>query len=267
VPDADVGSAAQKRAAPARKERPAQVDSGQVHVWTFHAIGELIASAPGLPEPPRREVLVRGLQRSLGSVAEGHKALARQLGVTDMTVFAWRKGRTIPSLWCLLLVSSCLGISPLRLVLDDVVEDGQILGSRATPETRLDRPPRGRTKINPEAVRSALAAILGNEEVPPPSLREVAERIGQTYVNLRNHVPELSRLIAARFRSYQEAQGARTRARMRDEIRQAAIQLHRQGHYPSNNRVADLISNPSHLRSRAGQSARNEILRELGWRT
>ena len=126
-------------------------------------------------------------------------------------------------------MSSCLGISPLRLVLDDVVEDGQTLGSRATPETRLDRPPRGRTKINPEAVRSALAAILGNEEVPPPSLREVAERIGQTYVNLRNHVPELSRLIAARFRSYQEAQGARTRARMRDEIRQAAIQLHRQG--------------------------------------
>ena len=249
------------------KERPAQVDSGQVHVWTFHAIGELIASAPGLPEPPRREVLVRGLQRSLRSVAEGHKALARQLGVTDMTVFAWRKGRTIPSLWCLLLVSSCLGISPLRLVLDDVVEDWQTLGSRATPETRLDRPPRGRTKINPEAVRSALAAILGNEEVPPPSLREVAERIGQTYVNLRNHVPELSRLIAARFRSYQEAQGARTRARMRDEIRQAAIQLHRQGHYPSNNRVADLVSNPSHLRSRAGQSARNEILRELGWRT
>jgi len=103
------------------------------------------------------------------------------------------------------------------------------------------------------------------DEVPPPSLREVAERIGQTYVNLRNHVPELSRLIAARFRSYQEAQGARTRARLRHEIRQAAIQLHRQGHCPSNNRVADLINNPSHLRSRAGQSARNEILRELGW--
>ena len=103
--------------------------------------------------------------------------------------------------------------------------------------------------------------------MPPPSLREVAERIGQTYANLRHHLPELSRLISARYRSYQEAQGARTRARLSEEVRQAAIHVHRQGHYPSNNRIADLISNPSALRSRAGQSARHEVLHELGWRT
>jgi len=124
-----------------------------------------------------------------------------------------------------------------------------------------------RTSIDPEAVRRTLETILAGDEVPPPSLREVAERIGQTYANLRHHLPELSRLISVRYRSYQEAQGAGTRARVRDEIRQAAIQLHRQGHYPSNNRIADLISNPSALRSRTGQSARNEVLRELGWRT
>ena len=56
-----------------------------------------------------------------------------------------------------------------------------------------------------------LEAILAGDEVPPPSLREVAERIGQTYANLRHHLPELSRLISARYRCYQEAQGARTK--------------------------------------------------------
>jgi hypothetical protein len=46
--------------------------------------------------------------------------------------------------------------------------------------------------------------------------------MGQTYTNLRNHVPELSRVITTRYRSYQEAQGARTRARLRQEVRRAA---------------------------------------------
>ena len=164
-------------------------------------------------------------------------------------------------------MSSRLGISPLRLVCDEVGDIGRSAEDSAVPDARPDRPRHVRTTIDPEAVRKALEAILAGDEVPPPSLREVAERIGQTYANLRHHLPELSRLISARYRSYQEAQGAGTRSRVRDEIRQAANQLHRQGHYPSNNRIADLISNPSALRSRTGQSARNEVLRELGWRT
>jgi len=139
--------------------------------------------------------------------------------------------------------------------------------NNAAPETRPDRPVHVRTSINPDAVRRALEAILASGEVPPPSLREVAERIGQTYVNLRHHLPELSRLISARYRSYQEAQGTRTRARLRDEVRQAATCLHQQGHYPSSNRIAALISSPNSIRSPVAQSARYEVLRELGWRT
>ena len=108
---------------------------------------------------------------------------------------------------------------------------------------------------------------MAGDEVPPPSLREVAERIGQTYANLRHHLPELSRVIAARYRNYQEAQGARTRARVREEVRQAAIYLHQQGHYPSSNRIAALISRPNSFRSLTAQSARHEVLHELGWRT
>jgi len=242
------------------------LDEG-VHSWTFHAIGELIACAPILPEPPHREHLVRALQRTLRSVAGTRRGWARQLGLAEATVLEWRQGHTIPSLWCLLLVSGRLGISPLELVCDQVGDDERTMGGYAVPEAGLDRPRRVRTTIDPEAVRRALEAILASDELPPPSLREVAERIGQTYTNLRHHLPELSRNISARYRGYQEAQGARTRTRLREEVRQATIDLHRRGYYPSNNRIADLISNPSALRSRAGQSARNEVLQELGWRT
>jgi hypothetical protein len=74
--------------------------------------------------------------------------------------------------------------------------------------------------------------FLASDEVPPPSLREVVQRVGQTYANLRQHLPELSRVISARYRTYQELQSVRTRARLREEVRQAAIYLHQQGHYP-----------------------------------
>ncbi len=252
---------------PSEGETLAQHEKVRAQLWTFQAIGELIASAPSLPAPPDREHFGHGLQRSLHSVTGTRRGWARQLGLSEATVLGWRQGRTIPSLWCLLLVSSRLGISPLRLVCDEVGDIGRSAEDSAVPDARPDRPRHVRTTIDPEAVRKALEAILAGDEVPPPSLREVAERIGQTYANLRHHLPELSRLISARYRSYQEAQGAGTRSRVRDEIRQAANQLHRQGHYPSNNRIADLISNPSALWSRTGQSARNEVLRELGWRT
>ncbi len=236
-------------------------------VWTFHAMGELIASAPSLPEPPRREHLVRGLQRSLRSVSGSRRGWARQLGLAVGTVLDWRKGLTIPSLWCLLLVSSRLGISPLKLVSGQVGDIGRMVEGKAPRQTRPDRPPHPRTTIDPEAVRAALEAILASNEVPPPSLRGVADRIGQTYTNLRNHLPELSRVIAARYQGYQKAQGARTRARLHEEVRRAALYLHQQGHYPSSNRIAVLIGRPNSFRSPTALSTWYEVLRELGWRT
>src|SRR5258708_23815992 len=137
-------------------------------------MAEWIASAPSLAEPPRREHLVRVLQRSLRSVAGNCSAFARQLGVSETTVAGWQKGRAIPSLWCLLLVSSRLGISPLRLICDQVGDVEWPAEYNAAPETRPDRPVHVRTSINPQAVRRALEAILASGDVPPPSLREVA---------------------------------------------------------------------------------------------
>jgi hypothetical protein len=237
----------------------------QVHIWTFHALGELIASAPSMAEPPHREQLVFGLQRSLRSVAGTRRNWARQVGVGAGSVLEWRKGMSIPSLWCLLLVSHGLGISPLELVCNQVGDAGRPMKSAAAPAARPDRPPLVRTTIDAEGVRHALEAILASEEEPPPSLREVARRIGQTYTNVRHHVPELSRLISARYRNYQEKQGAQTRARLREEVRRAAIYLHQLGHYPSTNRIAALMSQPSSFRNLTAQSARYEVLRELGW--
>jgi hypothetical protein len=242
-------------------------DAVRSHAWIFHAIGELIEAAPILTRHPRREHLVRAIEAAFHRVAVNPRVWTRRLGLARGTVPLWRKGRTLPSLWCQLVVSSELGISPLLLVSGQIDRYGPITDSNGEGDSRLDRPPPQHTPIDPEAVRRALEAILVSDEIPPPSLREVADRLGQTYANFRHYLPELSRAIAERYRRYQEAQGERTRARVREEVRQAAITLSERGRYPSTNRIADLVSNHSVMRTLTARSARHEVLQEVGWRT
>jgi hypothetical protein len=77
----------------------------------------------------------------------------------------------------------------------------------------------------------------------------------------------LSRAIAERYRSDQEAQGARTRQRLREEVREAVLYVHRQGVYPSSYRVAGRLSQPGSMRSQTARAAWHEALRDLGWQT
>jgi len=65
--------------------------------------------------------------------------------------------------------------------------DTPFLGSNASGHSPVDRPQTRHTPIDPEAVRRALEAVLASEEIPPPSLREVADRLGQTYANFRHY--------------------------------------------------------------------------------
>jgi AraC-like DNA-binding protein len=51
-------------------------------------------------------------------------------------------------------------------------------------------------------LRRALERELANSETPPPSLSEVARRLGYNRVALSKYCPDLSRAITARYRSY-----------------------------------------------------------------
>jgi hypothetical protein len=242
------------------------------HSWIYRAIGELIGAAPTLTRHPRREHLVRSIQAAFRKAASRKitmhpRAWMRQLGLANGTVLLWRQGRTLPSLWCLLVVSSQVGISPLQLLCGLVDSNTWSAAPRTSGHAPVDRPPTRHTPVDPKAVQRALEAVLASDKTPPPSLREVADRLGQTYTNLRHYFPELSRAIAARYQSYLEAQGERTRARVRDEVRQAAIALTQQGDYPSTSRIAALLNHNSAMRTFTARMAWHEVLRELGWRT
>jgi hypothetical protein len=66
-------------------------------------------------------------------------------------------------------------------------------------------------------------------------------------------------------RSYQEAYGARTRTRLREQVRDAAIALTHRGLYPSASHIADVLDDRNVMRSHTAQAVWREVLRDLGW--
>jgi len=242
------------------EEKLVMNDAVRSHAWIFDALGELIAAAPGMPKRPQRDDVLRGIA-ALRKITIYRGSWTRHLGLASGTVLMWRQGRTLPSLWCLLVVCSQLGISPLQLVRGEIDENNSAApATKAAADTRLEH-----ARIDPVAIRHALEAVLASDELPPPSIRLVADRLGQTIVTLRHYFPELCRSIASRHRCYREAHGARRRTRLRERVRDAAIALTQHGVYPSASHIADLLNDRNVMRSRTARAAWREVLGELGW--
>jgi AraC-like DNA-binding protein len=64
-------------------------------------------------------------------------------------------------------------------------------------------------RFEAENLRDALEQVLQSEEYPPPSMREVAQRLNYDQSHLRRHLPDLCRAISARYLAYQREQRQR----------------------------------------------------------
>ena len=216
------------------------------HAWIFDALGELIAATPSLPRRPHRDDLLKGIETAfrlaaLRKITINRGSWTRYFGLASGTASVWCPGQMPPSLWCLLEVCREMGISPLLLMRGEIDEDDTDAAAPEPPaDIGLERPPIQHTRIDPVVIRRALGAVLASD-APPPSMRLVADRLGQTLVDLHHYFPELYRAIASRHRSYEEARDARTRRRMRETVRDAAIALTHRGLYPSASHIADLL--------------------------
>lgn len=196
-------------------------DEWRTQAWIAAAVGELIAAAPKLVMPPRRGQIVQAITSSVESLVGGNRsAWARELGLPLGTVASWHWGDTVPTLPLLLLLCSRLGTRPFRFLMGD--EDGmdRVCGESSLVADLPDQVPRVRASFDREAMRCTLEAVLSSDEQPPPSLIEVARRLGQTYAGLRKHLPGLSRAVATRYLSYQMAQGLAKRQQLCREVRQ-----------------------------------------------
>lgn len=240
--------------------------------WVGEAIGELLAGAPGLSSFPTQPRLTQMVAVYVDEVAGGNVTrFARELGIPMKTVWQWCRGLTVPSLELLLQVCYRLGTTPCRFLTADLLRVRDFASERPPIEmaSLVDpprRPPSPRRAFDVAAMRYALETILASDEQPPPPMRQVAKHLGHDHAELIQHFPALCHAISARYLAERHQKGAEKKRRLYAEIRQAAVDLHRQGLYPSAGRIASMISQPGFVRDSVAMTEWKEVLRELGWR-
>jgi hypothetical protein len=234
-------------------------------VWVAHSVGAMLAAAPTIPQPPRRENIAEAVSTCIHQFADGQReALAHQLRLTPTpTLRLWHLGLQLPQLAALLELCSRFGLSPLGVLTE---------GAKAVHAPRLEpfipkalqtRAPRHR-QFDAEKARQALEAVLACQEQPPPSMTEVIRRLGYNHSHLHLRFPELCRAISARWRAYQRTVSEAHKQQICDQIQQATAQLHTQGIEPRWKNVGAFLGKPGYIRSPRCRAAWLDALRQLG---
>ncbi|MBD3881718.1 TniQ family protein [Phormidium tenue FACHB-886] len=116
-----------------------------------------------------------------------------------------------------------------------------------------------------EGMRSVLESTLQKEEYPPPSMQDVARREGFSVQLVKRTFPELSKAISARYEMYRKSLKEVRIGKLRQEVRDVALQLHNQRIEPTGARISKYLSKPRSILQQAAIEAVHEIRRELGW--
>lgn len=173
--------------------RPADAVPTEYQLWLADAVGELLANAPQI-QPERLRDCVRGvLSAYTKAFAEGNRtAVADMAGCRRSLFYSWFRGHKTPRIDTLLRTWYQLKLpvaSLLEAACPELPPEARAQKSLEIRTTRQVVPKRSR-----EQIRAALEEAL--HEQPPPSLTEVARRLGySTTTRLREADGHLCRRI------------------------------------------------------------------------
>jgi len=231
--------------------------------WVDDAVGILLATSP-VATPPQRERIASLIARCIAPMG-GPTAFARALQLNLSTVWQWEQGTHLPSMDALVSLCYRLAISPRDFLLADPARLNLVPTNPHPPKDDRGRPTVVRKRFDSDRVRAALADALQRAEEPPPSMREVARRLGYSHADLSVRFPDVCRAISARYLAHCQSVGEQRMQRLCREVREATFHIHAQGVYPSSVRVPELLTHPSHFRHPTANAAWHAALRDLGW--
>ncbi len=237
--------------------------------WLVEAIGELLAAALTLRHMPLGERLAAGLSNYCTQLAEGNtKNFAKILKAhnLDISVFSLNKWLTgTQTSWQLLLqLCFCLQTKPLALLTNPTA----LRVSLPLRTLAFSPPPNPQPKpaLIRDQLEKSLNAIIAANETPPPSLREVSRRLNQTGTkSLLRYFPEQSATITERYRTYRQLKKEERLRLLREKVRQATLDVHAQGAYPSMTRVDKQLGKQASMRNPDARDFWRETIQELGF--
>jgi len=204
-------------------------DELEASEWVTTCVGELIASAPSLAVPPTRQSLADTLARYKAPLFSGYGTaqppLPRLPGVSW-----WLRGRAAPKISSLLKLCEALETSPLSLFSERSLPN---IHQRLVPPKRQTPPSPRKRHIDRELLRRTLEASLASDETPPPSMRQIAYRLGYHYNSLLNLFPETCKAITGRFDAYRSSEKLGRFQQRLDAMCQATRDLQSRGFVPA----------------------------------
>jgi transcriptional regulator with XRE-family HTH domain len=237
----------------------------QWQCWIKQMVGELLATQPMLSVSPCRERIAATLTTYLDTFMNGNQTeLARRLNRHVSSIRDWQRGKQLPHLGNLLRICFLFEMTLVSLLTEHVPQR-----TLPSPTVLQKSVPGGRTRrhmrrFDANEIEQALEEAL--QEDPPPSMRQVAKRLGYDPSHVYKRFPQLCQAISQRRQVDQTKNKNIRLQRDQDELREAMYKLHEQGLYPGQTQLQKVLSKPGVLRDTQMRATWSEVLQELGWK-
>jgi transcriptional regulator with XRE-family HTH domain len=242
-------------------------DDAEWRQWVAAQVAELIASTSQAQLSLQEDRFAEAVAAYLDEVMDNNiSAAARRLQVSRRTIRDWKKGEQKPQFSSLLRFCYICGMSPLHLFIKNGSEAGFCNVSQIISRASSQKAKKHYRVFHIEKLKRTLEAELQSDEYPPPPMSRVAKKLGYDHSFLYKHLPELCRAISARFERYRAEQCEAKKRLLIREVRQATLEIHSQGIYPSQLQVRNLLAKPGSIRIPEALATWHATLKELGWR-
>jgi TniQ len=223
--------------------------------WVAQTISEMLMYLPSFPSLERQRIR-QVVQRAVQQLSDDNlSAFTRTLEMPHTTVDSWLQGERIPEMPRLLWLSYRLGLGFREFLFDEV----------DTLHFSFQEPPRAvapfsqRKVIDTKEVYHALEESLANNEQPPPTLRMMTQRLKLSSATLYKIHPAACHEMARRYKVYVQQRKELRLQRLREVVKQAALQLRAEGITPTQKRIAPYLSQSGILRNPGVRAFLNEI--------
>lgn len=241
---------------------PCPADELQWQRWVTTVVGELLMSATRLSSFPTEQTLARTLPRYLQGRTDISQWQFEQ--ETCLCVSAFRSPRAVQHAGTLhVLLRACAFLKISLLTLFEAEQFAQHPRFEQVPAA-CNLPRFNPRTIDWVEIGQKLETALADGTNPPLSMRQIAQAMGHNQSRLIAHFPELCHAISARYVSWRTAKSQARVQRLREEIREAAKQLHAQGIFPGKWQVQDAMDRPLLMRDKTARDVWQEVMTELG---
>ncbi len=228
--------------------------------WVIPALEELRSALVSSALPPWEQFFTN-LSRSCEARGEQSR-LAELAGLARGQFARWLNRSLTPILESILEFCYVCNVTPLQILTGDLAPLRRIV-----VEGKPCRLPRARRPVHPVdrgRCQKLIQAVLEGREEPLGPV-QIAERLGYHSSTLRYHFPQECVLLSKQIKGYRRQRREQRLAQVQEEVRQATLALHAQGIYPSQNKVADLLSDPNLLFQPEAKATWRALCQELGW--